>query len=362
MAGFQTIKDAWRELTGKMEKPEFWHCYEWYGSYLSHLETDPDSMVFCVLYDKESPAAILPLKEEKMVFPGITLGVLELPKHPHIRLKDIVFPKACRTASTIYALICGLQKSEGIEWDCIHLTGLLQDSGALALLRGAPWPKAIEKSGVCDCLELGSSYDMLQKGLSKKFFRSLKNCNNRAAAAGQLSSTIIHEADAQEDALKVFLDLEASGWKGGSGARSAIALNSRLSGFYRQLVKSFGALGACEITLLRLNHHPIAALLALRSQDTLYCLKIAYDERYAPLSPGNLQIERLLEYHIQKGDIKYLNFISSGPWQKRWNPSPMDSFSGYIFRRRPKPLVFHAVRQSRRALGGFGSIARRCSG
>ncbi|RJQ68909.1 MAG: GNAT family N-acetyltransferase [Desulfobacteraceae bacterium] len=347
LEGFKAIEPLWRELIGKMKRKGYWHFYEWYESYMAALEPEPEAMSFCALFDGNEVAAIVPLRKIRMRFWGIELGVLEIPRHAHMKLKDIVFPECFRTVRNMRALISGLLQKNLLDWDLMVIQDLLPDSGALALFKAAPLPKFLEKMDRCDYLELATGYPDLFGKLSKNLRKNLRMANKRASAAGQLSTRMVRNKGDLEHALQVFLDIEASGWKGARGTRSAIRFDSKLVHFYRHMIARFAEMGACEIALLYLDKHPIAASLGLLAGETLYALKIAYDEAYANMSPGNLLWERILQHHTAKGEVKYLNFVSGNAyaWHKRWPTFHWDTYRGYLFRKRPKPLALLMVKQ-----------------
>ncbi len=89
---------------------------------------------------------------------------------------------------------------------------------------------------------------------------------------------------AARDRLPEFLALEAAGWKGEAG--SAIARIPADNAYIQALVAEFAAIDAVQIDSLLLDGAPIAMGLLIENAGTRHFLKIAYDERYARLSPG----------------------------------------------------------------------------
>ena len=96
-------------------------------------------------------------------------------------------------------------------------------------------------------------------------------------------ATTTNESDV-EAALKDFMVLEASGWKGLAG--TAIVNNPAIKEFVQKAVGGLAAEGQARIDRLFLNGTAIAATLTLESGDTAWCWKIAYNEGLARSSPG----------------------------------------------------------------------------
>jgi hypothetical protein len=66
-----------------------------------------------------------------------------------------------------------------------------------------------------------------------------------------------------------FLEIEASGWKGQSGERSAIKLHPDLMRFYESLNIEFAPSRSIVLNCLRIGERPIASQFCLRDEDTL---------------------------------------------------------------------------------------------
>jgi CelD/BcsL family acetyltransferase involved in cellulose biosynthesis len=87
-----------------------------------------------------------------------------------------------------------------------------------------------------------------------------------------------------EAALKDFLVLEASGWKGAAG--TAIVDSPKVRDFVERAVRALAAEGRARVDRLYLNGTAIAAVITLSSGDTAWCWKIAYSEGVSRASPG----------------------------------------------------------------------------
>jgi CelD/BcsL family acetyltransferase involved in cellulose biosynthesis len=85
-------------------------------------------------------------------------------------------------------------------------------------------------------------------------------------------------------ALDDFLALEAAGWKGRAG--TAAMQNAALRAFMTEAAHALAGDHGIEIARLAAAGHTVAAALVLRSGDTAWFWKIAYDESAARGSPG----------------------------------------------------------------------------
>ena len=81
-----------------------------------------------------------------------------------------------------------------------------------------------------------------------------------------------------------FLVLETRSWKGRKG--TSIHILRKTAAFARQSVAALADRGRASIHTLRLDGRAIASLIVLRSGDHYFPWKTAFDETYAPYSPG----------------------------------------------------------------------------
>jgi CelD/BcsL family acetyltransferase involved in cellulose biosynthesis len=127
-----------------------------------------------------------------------------------------------------------------------------------------------------------SSY--LERALPHKKLKELGRQLRRLGDDGGVAWEIAREGAAVETALADFLALEAAGWKGRTG--TAAAHDRAIRAFLEAAVPALARDGQAAIMQLLLARQTIAALIVLRSSDTAWCWKIAYDEGHARASPG----------------------------------------------------------------------------
>ncbi len=136
-----------------------------------------------------------------------------------------------------------------------------------------------------------SSY--LEHALGGRKYRELRRTVRRLGEAGTLSYTTVTEPDAVAAALEDFFVLEASGWKGKAG--TAAACDQNIVDFVRSAVTGLAAENKVAIDRLVLDGQPVASGITLRSGDTAWFWKIAYDETLARHSPGVTLISLVTE-------------------------------------------------------------------
>ncbi len=113
--------------------------------------------------------------------------------------------------------------------------------------------------------------------------------------------------DLAEDpvAVEQFLALEVSGWKGRSG--TALASMQGDAEFFRAICSSFRELGRLHLLSLEAGGERVAMACALRAGEGVFCLKIAFDERWRRYSPGALLVLGHLSWFASESDAAWMD-------------------------------------------------------
>ncbi len=124
----------------------------------------------------------------------------------------------------------------------------------------------------------------LERALSAGKRKELRRQRRRLEDIAPVTFSTVAGTQNIEAALKDFLVLEASGWKGLAG--TAIVGNPAIKDFVERAVTALAAEGQARVDRLFLNGTAVAATVTLASGDTAWCWKIAYNEGLARSSPG----------------------------------------------------------------------------
>lgn len=116
--------------------------------------------------------------------------------------------------------------------------------------------------------------------------RKLGQLRRKLAARGALDLRVHHKAAEVSAALGRFMALEASGWKGKFGSALRAAETPRR--FSDAAIGALAVHGRVEIWELTLDQAPVSMAVLLRSGNTVFDWRIAYDERHGDCSPGVL--------------------------------------------------------------------------
>jgi CelD/BcsL family acetyltransferase involved in cellulose biosynthesis len=96
---------------------------------------------------------------------------------------------------------------------------------------------------------------------------------------------------------------------------------------------------------LKVNDKPIASQFCIKDEDTLYVLKLAYDENWSRVSPGNMLFERVIQEGIRSKGFQYINLVGDPHWFKDWQPESQNVYNIWLYNRTPMgQMLFGATK------------------
>jgi CelD/BcsL family acetyltransferase involved in cellulose biosynthesis len=131
---------------------------------------------------------------------------------------------------------------------------------------------------------IGARSAYIERAIGAKRRKELRRQRRRLANASAVTLATATAPPAVAAALADFLAIETRGWKGRRG--TAAAQHPAIRQFMERAMTGLAADGMARIDRLMHGERAIAAAITLRSGDTAWFFKIAYDEAVAQSSPG----------------------------------------------------------------------------
>jgi CelD/BcsL family acetyltransferase involved in cellulose biosynthesis len=148
-------------------------------------------------------------------------------------------------------------------------------------------------------VKAASAEAYMEEAMSGQLRRQLRRNERRLREQGMVTISVGPGADIGDE-IERFLELEASGWKGGEGG--ALAASPANLSFGRTVLREAHRRGRLHMVGLDCGDQPVARRCSLLAGDGAYAFKTAYDEAYAAYSPGVLaEALSLREFHRLKG-------------------------------------------------------------
>lgn len=167
-------------------------------------------------------------------------------------------------------------------------------------------------------ISLAGSFDDYWQARSKKLRQNMRRSLRSIDDAGKRYELVVHEeAQAVQEALHRYAEIESRGWKAKAG--TAIRLGDVQGQFYADVVRRFSEVQGVAIYELRLDGQVAASQIGLYNQQMLITLKTTHDEACAAYSPGYVLDYLLLqrEFSLQRfAVVEY--YTNASPELLRW--------------------------------------------
>lgn len=328
--GPEGLAQARRDWVTVLEGMTHTRCFqypEWYAAFATTAMEAQSLRVF-VAYRGGAPVGVLPLCLTSRAINGIPVRTLAFPDNPHLAICDFAFERSPENANLVDALIAHLRRS-GQPWDLLFVRAVLEDSSAWFSVSAAQrWSTYASPAPPSDYLD-STPFDERLALFSKNFRAALRKARNKLNQEQNVEFVRCTTPHELELGYEEFLAVEGSGWKGAAG--TAINSDRGLIEFYRALMRQFGAIGGCEINLLRVGGTCVAAQFCLKIDRWLYILKIGYDESRSRLAPGNMLLENVVRRAQADGEIDNVSLVSNASWHGDWKPKGTPRHTTYLF-------------------------------
>jgi hypothetical protein len=301
---------------------------------------------------RDEPVAIVPLQHATVSYHGLTSQLWRLPEHGHMRLADVICTDGISGADLVAAVLGGI-RDRRMHWDRVQFTGFGDESCLSCAELINRYGNCRDILDRCDHVVCNQPWPTFARRFSANFRSNLNKARHKIERAGAVSYEAAHEPDRVRALYPEFLRVEASGWKGAAGARTAIGLDPRLVGFYQALINDFAPVGRVCITAMRFADRVIASQFCLCDADTIYVCKQGYDENFAHLGPGNALLEQLVQRCYSSAHQRKINMVGSPRWFQDWKPEHSNLYRLHVFNRTPLGQIHrvrHAVRAGVRAV------------
>jgi CelD/BcsL family acetyltransferase involved in cellulose biosynthesis len=332
LQGLMELESVWRTLTNEQVNISFYQRFEWYYAYLKHLEQLKDNVIFFLVIESQNPIAIIPLKQNERSLFGVRLRVWETPRTSEIDLYDFVAKDEDIIKPAFHSVIQTLKSNKEFHFDAIWLSHVLEGGIASNLITNRTIKNTVfEKNNYSKYLSCYKDGKISIEFGTGKFRRNLRRLEKRLNEKGEVVYQYKCDIDDMRNAYPMFLDVEASGWKGEDGTKTAIKYNESAKAFYSELLDKFGESGKCRINLLQLDGNTIAAQYCLVDHNKINLLKIGHDPQHQDTSPGFLLIKKVFEDGCGDESFNQLSFVTGSEWNDIFRPEKLGVFNILIF-------------------------------
>lgn len=322
----------WETLLSTMLDKRFLHLPQWYKAYLiSYYRKCGDDIesLFIELCRHDKTLAILPFIKRTVKIGPINSHVLELMWPTDLGVRDCIVFDQSIIDSLLDSVTRSLQHA-GIQWDLIAMPDIIEGSAAFQLVsQQKTLSYKIQQHHFTARIPADGDMESCLSFLSSRMRKRLNKYYDGLSRKGAVQIRIAKQDELSESLYDMFLDIEASGWKGAEETRTALRYNECQQQFYRSLFSS--DTDACVVASLWLNDSPIAAKICLEVGDTLSMLKIGYDADFTKDYPGMVLLRHLIQHYSTHPRIRYIAFVTNPEWSQRWRPELLSVYEAFIY-------------------------------
>ncbi len=236
-------------------------------------------------------------------------------------MSDFVFLQTQSNATLVYELTRWLRCQRMLRWDQLRIVKIPEDSSfEFAARTRLPSMTLAEHYDGSAYFDTSATYEHATQAMSSKFRSNLRRRARLAESSAPLRFQSYRWQQEMAEGFRLFLEVEASGWKGPTGTSSAIRCRPGMLAFYTGLVREFAPRNECVINILWHGEQAIAAQFGLRVGRTLHLLKIGYRDAQAVLAPGILLHERTIRHACEDPEIDVLSLVNNPPWARSFRP------------------------------------------
>lgn len=314
--GLEKVAEAWNRLVRETgSNPVMSHAW-----ITSHLQTrlKPGDFWFCLLaFEEDRLVGVLPVVTVPRRWPGgykglrfetpydiFTTGAVEslvvqgYETQVCPAFHDYLWSVPCR---------CACLRLRGLPAERIsHVTNrkIFCRSSSIADIDGAESFISVR----------GSATDYFNS-LSKKFLRNYRRIGRRIEE--QPEACFRFETGNAGVNAEQFMDIEHQSWK--AERKTSIRSDESYVQFFRLLTERMQEQGWLRWAFLDIDGEPVAGQFMVQNGNTLYVVKIGFNEKFSKFSPGAALFGRVIKHAFESGGVKEINFMSGYPWMKDWN-------------------------------------------
>lgn len=223
---------------------------------------------------------------------------------------DLMIDPSVDPAAVARQLGLGLRE---LPWPLLWMTACRRDLPAWRLLLNewsvsAPSVVSHERFDV-GVVDVPDDFAQFESSWSRNHRRHMRKANRKLDAGGDWELTVSSDlaADEVEPMLRMGFEMEHNGWKGQAG--SSVVATPGMFEFYLKQARSFAALGHLQMVFLLFQGKPIAFEYGWIAKGRYFTPKVAYAEKFAQYTPGQLLRYKYLQRMSQERPGETIDFL-----------------------------------------------------
>jgi len=338
-AGFLSLEPVWNRLVEEAGLDHPFLEYVWARTWWECFGEGSSLHILVVTAGKEA-IAIAPLILTETRLLGIPVRRLGFLYNSHVPRADFLI--GSRSEEVYVAIWRHLSSNR--RWDLLQLCQLPAGSDTLKsiprLAAADGYRSGVWQSGESPFIPLHAPWPAYQAGLTAKHRSNLRNRFKRLALIGDVEMETI--ASGWSLAVEEGLAIEAAAWKKDAG--TAIACDPNITRFYSILAQRAAEQGWLRLHFLTSGTTRVAFDYSLQYRNRMFLLKVGYEPAFAPYSPSNLLLARVLENAFEQGLDRYDFLGENADWKQCWANQSTPNYWLFVFAGTAKGRCLHFLK------------------
>jgi len=216
---------------------------------------------------------------------------------------------------------------ESRAWDCLELTGVDAEDGAVGLLaeKLANYGHTVHRRFGANCwrIQLPDTWDQYLAQLSKSHRKQLRRLTERLLNPGR---AVVHHVERLADlpqGQEILVDLHQRRWQA-LGEPGCFA-SPRFSAFQLEVMPELLRSGQLSLTWIEVDGQPVVAEHHLSGQGVLYGYPAGIEPNVHDFSPGQLGNLVMIRWAIEHGYRAFDFLRGDEAYKAHWRASPRPS-------------------------------------
>jgi len=360
-AGLAAVADDWNRVCSTIERRRLHHVLAVWQSHAECLVKDPNDVIVVRMGAAGATSAIVVLQKSVRAKWGLKIRQWHVPKHVELPPRGVVAAPGTSGRDILETLERTLRSREVGGWDVLSLSGVLDEAPLAELIHAPPGRAIVSLKKTCDAIVCGKTYEEMTAEFSRNFRSNLNKARNKLAKETGVEFRSATDPEGLAAGFETFLDIEDSGWKGRAGAGTALRMRPDVERYHRRLLERLRGAGAVVVNSLHVDGKAIASQVCVKHDGTLHLYKLAYDESWSRVAPGNMLLEHVIKKGIADGDVREIDILGNPRWFKDWRPVSRDVNDAHWFNGTPLGLALYSALKSKPLLSKARSFVSRRS-
>jgi CelD/BcsL family acetyltransferase involved in cellulose biosynthesis len=324
----------WEALLPKNPHP--FDSHAWYEAWWKAFGNG-DELTVCTVRDGGELAGVFPLRVEGRRMKGLANG------------HSGMFRPLARDEEAMEALLAAALSRQARE---VELQLLPAADPVVPLLEAAARQASMrplaEAGFVSPFVDTSGDLEAWRKESSASWKKRLARYRRKMERDHEAEVEIVAIPEDVDARLEEGFRLEQSGWKGESGTAILSAPETTL--FYREIAHRFQERGELRLSRIALDGQAVAFSFCIQAGNSLYSLKVGYDESWRKLVPGLVMQLSIIERCFELGLDAYELLGETSDWKEKVATGSRPHTNLRAFSRGPAGSLRHGYRARLRPL------------